>query len=1668
MAGTNKTEIAAGIDISANVNDALGKIDQLGKGLSNVNTQLVDILKHFDDLNNKSLSKIKKQVNKYDLSSAPHVAVGKSGTMASSTGREKLFREYEQSMIDQTKAQTELTKEIKRDTAQRRKLRQQNADTEKQRVAKMEDKTSPTYLSNKTKIADAELLRSQARMLNAQNGMPGALKRNFKYQVAGALTSVGGKLEQTGTIGKIAGSVVSTVGQYLVSPAAGLRKTFEVLGDAIIDLGKKAVQAYSDIEATKTQLGVVFSTQTQAETMFGDISKYAVKSPFGIQQTSELAILLKQSGVYASDLMDTLRMLGDTAGGNMEKMKRIANNYAQIMSIGKASMLDMRQFAYAGIPIFEAVSKELGVSQQELRKLISDGKVTADIVEKVFKNLTGINGLFENATEVGAKTLKARLQNLSDAKQLALSSAGEYIVKAGAKTGNDSYANRIVTGIENIYTWLQEHVDTVNLQDDVSIIANRENRIATLESLIEYNKTWGTPDIVAGLEKMLEREKAKRDPDKDRATFVEAYNNSRGKLDEFYNSGEELIQLHDLEIKIREQEDKIRKMSLNSGKLGEGEKLGLTLANFANPAIGMIANHIAAQKFYETGHGTDTVQGAEEYLKYLKDMREAIIDSTKVQKEWTKAMKENTVLIAQENAADTTNKNADLSTSLNSSFNELASIYEGSEEYQKKEEERKLEVLKNAQAELKKIAEHTDTKGEIKFNEFNRTEFQRLNEAGAFTARQLNIVEGKNASQLTADRAQLESQFANASGKILEEIVNSRVGSDVMGREAAKAFEKSFMSLSGILDDKEFFSQFGTVLYDMQKTLQELAKYNPSSKDFFNDLASYLIQSTNSYEARTKGVDANLDEEKKKKGKEKPDYIPLWKRIIEGATGYSAERITTSKSFMEEYQKYAAMQVTRSGLQGLVGAGGRNGEIDSLMAYTDKTNKQGVKQIDWIKTEENLYKYALSMETPLKKASATMSGLAEGLKSQVDTYRKLTVDMRTVGEDWTTINNDIKGQYSVAQGLGNANILDNAFQATAGETKRFKVQFDEKQGLVVFDKISNSIVGAIDELKNADVTDKELKDYLENNVNVDNLVMALDKAAVATERNAAMAELNASMLSIANELEEKRLDKATDIYGNSAFLVGTLKKNGIVGSENFVTRDNGSKEYAATQMVNESFVKILKKLITIDADKLVEDKEIAKTFGADQDAINTLSIIKTGLEDLDFKNLNMENLDRIVQMLQFYFPNALQRIIDAANITAEQMEQDNVFAAADKTVRSSPLSIVDAFNSNALMSESNNIWQQGYVSSLGIPNTSFSDYSKELTKSILGNPSEHQDIIESYVQNIIKELKKKYKSEGLSGELLKDTLKSEENAIRGLADSEDWDGIQEHLSEIGSSEVWDTATQGANELAASLGQVGVSLQSVAKGLSDMLQNFASDLITSTMETLGESLAKGEDASKALTENLQNLTAGLLKNMGSMITQAGLSLAISSIGNPAGVLAGLAIAAAGGGLSFLGGYVGGLGKGENKEDKEYERLLKIKQDLTDLLKQAREDAIYYENTTRHKKSISANDELTQRSVHDAIITPSGDVITTDPKDYLIATKTPKTLVGGGAPTINFSVIDKSTGIKVTQQRSTYNEDDNSIDFEAIIESKVNEIIASPKGDEAFNARDARLKGRSVIA
>lgn len=207
----------------------------------------------------------------------------------------------------------------------------------------------------------------------------------------------------------------------------GITLMLEKIYKWAVQYGKEAMRAFGEIESIKTNLNVVYGSQTLASQSFNDIANYAIKSPFGIQQMTEFAILLKQSGVESVDLMTTLKQIGDVAGGNQEKFQRIANNYAQIIAANRATALDLRQFANAGLPIYQEIRKELGVSQKEVRDMTRDGLVGAETIQKVFKNMTSKGGTFYNAVNQGAKTYKARMQNMADTKQLNFSEIGQWL-----------------------------------------------------------------------------------------------------------------------------------------------------------------------------------------------------------------------------------------------------------------------------------------------------------------------------------------------------------------------------------------------------------------------------------------------------------------------------------------------------------------------------------------------------------------------------------------------------------------------------------------------------------------------------------------------------------------------------------------------------------------------------------------------------------------------------------------------------------------------------------------------------------------------------------------------------------------------------------------------------------------------------------------------------------------------------------------------------------------------------------------------------------------------------------------------------------------------------------------------------------------------------------------
>lgn len=1412
------------------------------------------------------------------------------------------------------------------------------------------------------------LYRSQHPELFGSDG----LAYNKKHQFSRTIRGLGQGLMKNGVEGKVVGSVIDSIGAFAKSVPLGISTTVINLASAIKDLGSAAVQAYSEIEAIKVQLGVVFSNQTQADNMFGQISQYAVKSPFGVQQTSELAVLLKQSGVYATDLMDTLRMLGDTAGGNMEKMKRIANNYAQIMAIGKASMLDMRQFAYAGIPIFEAVSKELGVSQQELRKLISDGKVTSDIIEKVFKDLTGINGIFENATEKGAKTLKARLQNLSDARQLAFASIGEWGVNLGTRNGGDSIGLGLVTKFEDFYSWLREHVDTKNIERDVNTIANSDKRIQDLEAMLKYAKEIGDKEAQKVIEAALKTQRGMFNVDTQRSIYAEAYDAHNKRYNEY-----------------RE-----RYGFMSEGDISSRKDYYKDLRREAISKLSQTSD-IEEQKYLQ-----EYINTMSHLIDEMDEYKDAIKEMKKTTEEEIKANRERTLIDAQQLAFDQANKAANVEGTYTSAFEKLYSLYTSSDEYKEQKLKEEVELLKAAKEELTNLSKSLDNNGNLDITQLSYSKFSDLynNKKALDPSTKLQIVEG-NKPLTDENRKKLMDQWSDMTHKIEEEL-KSKGQFDAVNRmgRASRLYDLS------VTDDKQFFNNFDLYLKHQLEILKSLEESATTDKDkeYYKQMSNNLLASTFGFTVNDKGKFANPEDLLKGST---DLFVPLWKRILSSATGLSTQGMTGTLQTMQNYRDDMAIRnMTSSVLSATMKAMG----IDTAMGLVKTSGNAKVLrgdtgatyQVDWQATRKAIKDFS----TQLSASTAVITAYKSSLEQELDIYEQLIAAGYTEAE-----SQDLKNQKTVSTktleklSMDAGDQLVNAFgeglKTASGKTAFFKDgEFVDEQGnklieeeIIMTGNLFEFIKGELPRLREE-----------------------IHEATVAEENNKIISSMYSQVKG--NEYISSMLANSRDpriagfLSANPEYLENVLK------SSITKNRDEKYKNVLGNMSVEDILAKSFsgaenaKKLLSGTYETDVEREEAQKQY---QEYLNSIMIVQDAFKELG------TGVDELVSSGAFKnLEDKLKSLERNTEATAAVIKMQGAeFAKATKPEEE--------------------LGRRGF--------------NNWLNKNVFGDERKYDDI-DLYAAAAKAGTKfSEVDNQGVTHEV-------DLSRFKGSALSAE--EIAEQMTEVEKATIkWKEGLEDVRNLMKDLGASALNISNT----------FAKGTFNKSFEAFGASLLKGDEAIKDLKNNYKQLAAEMLQSVGIAMQEAGWNLVAMGAkeSNKGYIAAGLALAAAGGFASGIGGVLAENDKNKNKTDKETEKLENLKSDLQKLLEQARTDALYYENNLRHQTALGTNKQFSYKSVHDAVITPKGDVVTTDPKDYLIATKTPQQFAGGNVtvqPIINCNVVN-NTNAQVRQEQQM--NADGSMDIITIIEEVAGGYIASSRSDEAFASRDFRISGKQAI-
>ena len=176
----------------------------------------------------------------------------------------------------------------------------------------------------------------------------------------------------------------------------------------------QVIEVRSQFQQLEISFGTMLKSKEKANALMAQMTDLAAKTPFGLQEVSEGAKRLLAFQVPAEEVTETLRRMGDVASGLGVPMGQLIHVYGQVKAQGRLLTNDLYQFMNAGIPIIAELSKVVGKSETEIKEMVSAGKIGFTEIQAVIKNMTNEGGLFYNLMAEQSKSLGGQISNLRD------------------------------------------------------------------------------------------------------------------------------------------------------------------------------------------------------------------------------------------------------------------------------------------------------------------------------------------------------------------------------------------------------------------------------------------------------------------------------------------------------------------------------------------------------------------------------------------------------------------------------------------------------------------------------------------------------------------------------------------------------------------------------------------------------------------------------------------------------------------------------------------------------------------------------------------------------------------------------------------------------------------------------------------------------------------------------------------------------------------------------------------------------------------------------------------------------------------------------------------------------------------------------------------------------
>jgi hypothetical protein len=140
------------------------------------------------------------------------------------------------------------------------------------------------------------------------------------------------------------------------------------LGEALSDVVSKTIDSATAFQQQRIAFNTLLKDEKKAEKMMLDLSEFAERTPFNLENLNEASVRLLAYGVAHEEVLPLMSRFGDIASlVGTEKLPNLIRAYGQARNTGKVMLEEVNQLTDAGVPILEALTAQLnkhgGVTQ---------------------------------------------------------------------------------------------------------------------------------------------------------------------------------------------------------------------------------------------------------------------------------------------------------------------------------------------------------------------------------------------------------------------------------------------------------------------------------------------------------------------------------------------------------------------------------------------------------------------------------------------------------------------------------------------------------------------------------------------------------------------------------------------------------------------------------------------------------------------------------------------------------------------------------------------------------------------------------------------------------------------------------------------------------------------------------------------------------------------------------------------------------------------------------------------------------------------------------------------------------------------------------------------------------------------------------------------------------